>query len=203
MLNWSGMTTEQKLDVCRRYPGQQAHVSRLTGTTSSAVGGFMSRHAIELGLNRKPIPSKRPAVKNKHQKPKDGYWSESNLTEKWHDRYKAREQAGTVYVSKKTGRPGNRWTPEMKADFTAMYNRGIALDKIARKLGVGENACKKQRISLKLKPRRPRRAANRIQIHLQLDPEEYLLVRDGAERRGSSMVDYIAFLINRDGGKVL
>lgn len=196
------MTRDEKIALCKAHPGQQAGIARLTGTTSSAVGGFMSRNAKALGIRRKDPDESRHQIRSSERSA--DAWSERNLTEKWANRQKAREKAGTVYVSKKTGRPGNRWTPEMKAEFARLYKRGISLDKIAAKLGVGTDACKKQRVALKLPERRPvKQKFARIPMHLSLDPEEYLLLRDGAERRGSHMTEYLSFLIKRDAGRVL
>lgn len=198
---WKDMTKAERLAVCLAHPREQAAVARLTGTTSSAVGGFMSRNAKALGIERADPERTRVARIGKGHGV--NAWDEDQFIERWADRQKARASVGTTYISKTTGRPGNRWTPQMKADFKVLYNKGISLAKIASTLGVGENACKKQRIALALPERRSRRAKNRIQFHIQFDPEEYLLLRDGAERRGSSMVDYVAFLIKRDAGKVL
>lgn len=200
MAKWADMTKAEKLAVCKAHPGEQAYVARLTGTTSSAVGGFMSRNASALGIERAVYERPSRARSKGHGV---NAWDEDQLTERWADRQKKRKEAGTVYVSKISGRPANRWTPEMKADFKVLYNKGINLRVIARTLGVGENACKKQRVAMALPERRPRKASARVSTYMSFDPEEYLLLRDGAERRGSSMVDYIAFLIKRDAGKVL
>lgn len=157
----------------------------------------MSRNAAILGIKRKDPEAgrRRPpaaALRDPH--------SETALTERWADRQRPGRQ---VYIAKTTGRPGNRWTPEMKQQLKVDWKRGLSIAKIASKLHVGDNAVKKQRIALKLAERRPRRAKFRQVVHISLDPEEYLALRDGAERRGSSMTDYMAFLIQRDAGKVL
>lgn len=193
--DWRHLFREEKIALIKKHG--QSGTAKLTGTTSSAVGGFMSRNAAALGISRanpERTRTRRPAMalRDPH--------SEAALTERWADRQRPGRQ---VYVAKTTGKPGNRWTPEMKHQLAVDWKRGLSVKKIAIKLHVGENAVKKQRITQKLAERRPRRAKFRQVVHISLDPEEYLALRDGAERRGSSMTDYMAYLIQRDAGKIL
>lgn len=195
-MNWAEMTKPERLALCQAHPRQQAHVARLAHTTSSAVGGFMSRNAAALGIVRAPAQPNRRARKGTGRDPN---WDEQ-LTERWAARKK--DEPAPAPVPSQHWRV-TRWTPEMKAQLAVDWNKGLSVRLIARKLGVGDKAVVKQRIAQKLKARRPRGGGQYVHQNITLSPEDYILLRDGADRRGSTMNDYIGFLLRRDAGKEL
>lgn len=93
---------------------------------------------------------------------------------------------------------GIRWTLEEKVTFANKWKRGEAIKQIAFDLGKSINAVKKQRVAMKLPPRRTGDKDHQLRINVNDKDWEAMKKRASARRQTTS--DYIRHLIRIDIG---